>query len=126
MKRQDLVEALEIVKPGLASNELLEQTTSFAFSEGNVYTYNDEISISHPVEGLEDFEGAIEAEHLYKFLKRTTRPGITLTPKKESLLVKSGRAQAGLHMKEEIKLPIETIKRKKKNGKIYINQIKHA
>ena len=53
MKKNDLVEALEVVKPGLANKDLIEQTTSFAFINGNVVTYNDEISISSPIEDLE-------------------------------------------------------------------------
>ena len=70
MKRIDLLKALEIVKPGLASKEIIQQTTSFAFIEGRVVTFNDEISISHPVPDL-DIQGAVQADELYKFLKKT-------------------------------------------------------
>ena len=45
--------ALEIVKPGLANKEIIEQSTSFAFLKGKVVTYNDEVSISHPLKGIE-------------------------------------------------------------------------
>ena len=60
MNREDILEALEIVKPGLASKEHIEQSTCFAFKNGKVMTFNDEISVSHPVEGLDGLEGAIK------------------------------------------------------------------
>ena len=69
-------EALAIVKPALANKEILEQTTSFAFLNGRVVTYNDEISISHPFES--DFEGAVKAEELYGLLSRTTKEEVSL------------------------------------------------
>ena len=68
LNKTDLQKALEIVKPGLANKEMIEHSTSFAFIGGRVVTYNDEISLSHPVEGLE-IEGAIHAEELYKLLR---------------------------------------------------------
>ena len=49
----------------LANRELIEQSTSFAFMKNLVVTYNDEISITHPVEGL-NLTGAIKADEFYK------------------------------------------------------------
>ena len=108
MKKTDLQKALEIVKPGLASKEMIEQSTSFAFMEGRVVTYNDEISISHPVEGLE-IQGAIQAEELYKLLNKLKSDKIEITTKKNEVLLESGRTKAGLTLQQEIKLPLEEI-----------------
>ena len=52
VNRVELKEALERVRPGLASKDIIDQATSFAFLKDRVVTYNDEISISHPVKGL--------------------------------------------------------------------------
>ena len=65
VNKEKLRQALEIVRPGLANKEVIEQATSFAFMDGRVVTYNDEISISHPVEGIE-IEGAVKADQLYQ------------------------------------------------------------
>ena len=70
ISRVELLEALEKVKPGLANKELIEQSTSFAFIGDRVVTYNDEISVSHTVKGLENMRGAIKAKTLYEFLAR--------------------------------------------------------
>ena len=106
IKRQELQEALEIVKPGLANKELIEQSTSFAFIGGRVVTYNDEISISHPVPGLE-LEGAIEADNLYKFIKRIKGDEIDLTVTGKEVLLTCGKAKAGFTLQTEIKLPLK-------------------
>jgi len=36
INKKELKEALEIVKPGLANKEMIEQSTSFAFLKGKV------------------------------------------------------------------------------------------
>jgi hypothetical protein len=102
----ELQNALEIVKPGLANKELIEQSTSFAFMSGRVVTYNDEISISHPIKGLE-LEGAVKADRLYAFLAKIKKEEVELTIDKKEILITSGRSHAGLTLHQEIKLPLD-------------------
>lgn len=106
VNKSELLEALEIVKPGLANKELIEQSTSFAFQGGRVITYNDEISISHPITGL-DLEGAIQASRLYALLGKLKKDEIELTVTKNEVLIQSGRSKAGLTLQHEIKLPLD-------------------
>jgi DNA polymerase III sliding clamp (beta) subunit (PCNA family) len=106
ISKESLQEALGIVKPGLTGNEIIEQTTSFAFIGGNVVTYNDEISLSHPVEGL-DFEGAIKSDKLYQFLTKTDQDEIQLEIKENELLVTAGKARVWLTLQSEIRLPLD-------------------
>lgn len=109
INKAELQKALEIVKPGLANKEMIEHSTSFAFINGKVVTYNDEISLSHPVEGLE-IAGAIQAEELYKFLTKLKKDEIEITIKDNQILLKAGpRSQAGLTLHQDIKLPLEEI-----------------
>ena len=108
MKKQDLLTALETVKPGLASKEMIEQSTSFAFMNGQVVTYNDEISLSHPIPDLE-IKGAVQAEELYKLLNRLKEDEIEVEIKKNELRLESGNTKAGLTLQQEIKLPLEEI-----------------
>ena len=108
VETQKLTEALEIVKPGLAKKDIIEQTTSFAFLKGRVITYNDEFSLSHPLNGI-DFEGAVLADNLYKLLKRIKNEEIDVTIQKSNILFKAGKIKAGLVMQSEVKLPLEEI-----------------
>lgn len=111
MKRADLLSALEIVKPGLANREIIEQATSFAFIDGCVVTYNDNVSIRCPVEGLK-ISGAIKAEELYKLLGKLKQDDITVESNGPEVILTSGRAKAGFTLQQQIKLPLEEIKNK--------------
>jgi DNA polymerase III sliding clamp (beta) subunit (PCNA family) len=106
IKKSNLQQALAIVKPGLAGKEVIEQSTSFAFIGGRVVTYNDDISLSHPVEGLE-IEGAVESDKLYQFLTKVKQEEIDLEIEGNELIITAGKARAGLVLQTEIKLPLD-------------------
>lgn len=108
INKTELQHALEMVKPGLANKELIEQSTSFAFMNGRVVTYNDEISINHPVKGLE-IEGAIQAQELYQLLNKLKKEEIEVVIENNEIRLTSGRAKAGISLQSEIKLPLKEI-----------------
>jgi len=108
INKLNLQKALFIVKPGLAHSEVLEQTTSFAFLKGRVVTYNDEISISHPLKGI-DFTGAIKAEELYGLLTRLDQEEVQIEKTKNEIKISSGRVKAGLKLEEKVNLPLRKI-----------------
>jgi hypothetical protein len=108
IQKETLKKALETVKPGLAGKEIIEQSTSFAFMGDRVVTYNDEISISHPVEGL-NLTGAIRAEELYQLLSKLKREEIEVEITATEVILSSGKMKAGLILQSEIKLPLEEI-----------------
>jgi DNA polymerase III sliding clamp (beta) subunit (PCNA family) len=116
--RNKLKNALAIVKPGLAQKEDIAQTTSFAFIDGYVVTYNDKISIRHPVEGIVKIQGAVEAESLYKLIDRLTKDEVEIDLDDNEdgtgvLVVKCGRAKAGLAIQSDIVLPLQELEGKK-------------
>ena len=106
INKVELLKALEKVKPGLASKDLIEQATSFAFIEDRVVTYNDEISISHPVEGL-NVVGAIKAQALYDFLNKIKKDEIDIEWEENQVIIKAGKSKAGLVFEQEVKLPVD-------------------
>jgi len=108
INRSELLTALEQVRPGLASKEMIEQSTHFAFIGGRVQTFNDEISISHPVEGLE-IEGAIQADPLYQLLKRINSDSIKIKTGDSKITVSAGRSRADFTLQQEIRLPLEEV-----------------
>lgn len=108
IEKAALLTALEKVKPGLASKEMIEQSTSFAFMGDRVVTYNDEISISHPVKGL-DVKGAVKAQVLYSFLNKIKRDEIEVEWEENQVKITAGRSKAGLVFEAEVKLPVEEV-----------------
>jgi len=111
INKTDLQNALERVKPGLSSKETIQQSTSFCFLEGNVVTYNDEISIASPVENL-NITGAVQATELYQLLKKLKQEEISLEVSENEILITSGKTKAGLILQTEIKLPLSEVERK--------------
>jgi len=109
IEREKLLGILEAVQPGLAKSETVEQSGSFVFrgedDAGEAVTYNDEMSVSHPLSGL-DFEGAVAAEELYKVLRRKKDEEVTLTAKEGELRIKGKKWNCGVKMEAEIRLPI--------------------
>jgi len=108
MKKAELIKALEAVKPGLANKEMISQSTSFAFMKNRVVTYNDEISISYPIQDL-DLTGAIKAEELYAFLSKAKTEDIEIEIDETEIRLKAGRAKAGFTLHAEITLPLDEI-----------------
>lgn len=107
--KANLQKALEIVKPGLAAKEIIEQSTSFAFADNLVVTYNDHVCISHPIEGVSGLNGAIKADSLYSFLSKIKKDEIDLEVTENEMILKSGKAKAGMTFQSEVKLPIDSI-----------------
>jgi hypothetical protein len=105
INKKDLQDALEIVKPGLSNKLIIEQTTSFAFLQDRVVTYNDEISISHPVKDLL-LNGAIKAEELFKLLSKIKKDEISIEITNNEIIISSGKAKAGFILETEISLPL--------------------
>jgi len=107
IKRLDLIETLNVVKPGLAARELIEQSTSFVFMNGHVFTYNDEVAMSHPVDL--DLEGAIPASEFLALLNKLKDDTVELKIDGSELRVNGKKAKAGIKMIAEIALPLSEI-----------------
>lgn len=107
IEKQELQNALETVKPGLANKEIIDQSTSFAFLEDRIVTFNDIISISYPIKT--GVTGVIRAEELYGFLKQSSSKEISLELKENELRIKSGRSKVGLSVQSDIMLPLDEV-----------------
>jgi len=110
MKKQEILKALEAVKPGLAHKDLIEQSTSFAFMKNRVVTFNDEISVSYPIDiGI---EGAVRAEEFYSLLnkiKTKKDDEIELTQEENEIRITGKKIIAGIKLQSEINLPLDEI-----------------
>lgn len=108
LTKSNLYRALDIVTPGLDKTGYIDQSTSFIFKDGFVITFNNEISVKHPIFGLKT-EGAVKADELYKLLSKIKSEDITISEGDKELLVTSGNTQAGIRMDHKILLPLDAI-----------------
>lgn len=94
--RKALHDILQAVRPGVASKEVVENATSFIFSEGRVLTYNDEICVSHPVDF--DLTGAVQAKEFLALLGKLGDEDIDLEVTKAELVVRGVKTRAGIRL----------------------------
>jgi DNA polymerase III sliding clamp (beta) subunit (PCNA family) len=103
LKRSDLIQALEKVKPGLANNEIMEQSTHFVFDGETIRTYNDEITIKQIFKS--GLNGAVSAKEFYNLFKKIPDDEISVTQKDSKWIFKGARKQITFNVDEEIKIP---------------------
>lgn len=96
MNRKQLLDALSVVRPALASTSLIQVFTHLCFSEKEVTAYNDQIGISVPLRA--GFSGAVPGGTLLSMLGASKAKDVELEASEEELLVKAGGAK--------IKLPL--------------------
>jgi hypothetical protein len=66
--RNELIQALERIKPGIASKEFIEQSTHFVLSEGEVSSYNGDMSVSYPFAA--GVECTVDSSLFFKLINR--------------------------------------------------------
>lgn len=109
--RKELLSALALVHPALDKKEGVEQSDSFAFFPDGIATYNDEISIFHPINvGI---EGAIKGKELYALLGKVKEDELDLEIDGNQLVVYYGKknkngkqSEARIKLESKIFLPL--------------------
>jgi DNA polymerase III sliding clamp (beta) subunit (PCNA family) len=107
LKRLELLTACKAVMSGIAVKELVPQSSSFVFQNDKVYSYNDEVAVSHPIKV--GFEGAVPAKEFLALITKVKAEEIALTINKGELLLVGSKAKAGLRLEENITLPLEDV-----------------
>ncbi len=110
--REIFLQQLESVQPGLSAKEIIEQSDSFIFKDGQVQTYNDEISCRCKCDV--DIEGAVKAAPLLLILAKLEEEKLEISSNKKELLIKGKRKSVGIRMEKEILLPVESVETPKK------------
>jgi DNA polymerase III sliding clamp (beta) subunit (PCNA family) len=116
VSRELLLKVLESVSPGLSARELLEQSSCYVFTGGQVYTFNDEVACyrKSPLA----LEGAVKAKPLVDLLSKMVEDDIEIEQKDGELLVTGKRRKAGIRMEEEVRLNIDVLEEPEKWRKL--------
>lgn len=107
IKRELFLHKLVQVSPGLASREILEQSASFVFTEGRIYTFNDEILCESEFDcGI---EGAVHAAPLLALLNKLGEDELDIKMSDGEIHITGKKCRAGVRMHREILLPIDSV-----------------
>jgi hypothetical protein len=105
--RKSLLASLEAVTPGLAAKEIIEQSTSFAFRDGRVFAYNDEVLCSGPCPL--HIGGVVEAGPLLALLCKLPDEEVDVEVADGELVMRGKKRRAGMTMAADILMPIEGV-----------------
>jgi regulator of replication initiation timing len=111
--RDQLVNILASLKPGLAKKDLIQQMSHFIFTGHDICTYNDRTCIIYPYET--DFKCSVKGEELYKVLYGVSEDEVDMIVENNYLKIGSKKLKAGLSTlideKEKVEPMINSIKR---------------
>ena len=106
IKREELIDVLTRVKPGIANKEIIEQSNHFIFEEGRIWTYNDQIAISQEFES--ELAGAVKADEFYKLLNKLEDDNLKISVQAGEFSIQGKTVIAKIKIDPEIKLqPIQ-------------------
>src|ERR1700759_5051745 len=110
VNREEFLQRLEAVQPGIAPREFIEQTTCFIFDKGMIVTFNDEVSC-RIISGLhKDFQGAVQAQPLLETLRKLTETEIEISTKEEekeaNIVIRGKSRKAGIRLHTTILMPL--------------------
>lgn len=113
INREELLQVLESVEPGLTPKDTVEQSSCFVFKNSKVMSFNKDVACVHKC-GLK-IEGAVQAEPLLEILRNLDEEDIEIKPKETKLMIYGdGGRKTGIPMEEKISLPIDIVEKPEK------------
>ena len=99
VNREELMDVLNLVRPGLSQKEVIEQSNHFIFNKDEILAYNDELLISYPFDI--ELTCTVDASLFLKLLSRLETEMVSLELKKGVLEVWNEKTNAQLPIVEE-------------------------
>lgn len=109
IERQLLLQALELVEPGVAKKELVEQSGSFVFKDGQLVTYNEFLACRLPSPLGKEIAGAVAAGDFLKVLRKLPDEELDVTSTAEHLVLKGKNRRTRFRYERDLRLPIEAV-----------------
>lgn len=107
IKREALLQALEQVEAGIATKEVVEQSSCYVFTGNEIVTFSGEVcaraALAVPV------KGAVSARHLKELLLRITEDEIKVQASEDTLRISSKGGRGAIALQTEIRLPIDQV-----------------
>ena len=111
VNREQLLQVLDSVYPGVSQREILEQSSCYVFRKGKVQTFSDEIYCCRATGLDKAIVGAVKADKLLEQLRKWPDDEVDVTSDGKHLLFTARKKKAGLVLQAEIVLPLEHVER---------------
>jgi len=109
INRIELLQRLDAVQPGLSAKENTEQSSCFAFQDGWVMTFNDQIACKAPSKFPPEFIGAVKADPLLKQLREWSDDEIDVTWNESRLIIKGTNKETKIRLFAEVLLEVDRV-----------------
>ena len=109
VNRVGLLKQLQSVSPGLEKTEVIDQSHCFAFHDGGVFTFNDEVACR--AKSILNIEGAVRADPLLKVLQKMTEEEVSVEVKEGQFTVKGNKKRMDIRMDAEVMMPVEQVEK---------------
>ncbi len=96
-----LLDALAKVKPAIANKEVVEQSTYFIFDDTRIWTYNDQLAISHEIKT--GITGAVREAEFYAMVKKIEGETIWLEQQQGQILLETESDSVSVNIDPDIK-----------------------
>lgn len=94
LQKKDFLKVMQLLKPGLAKKDIIEQFTHYLFTGEDIITFNDEICISHPFKT--DFQCSARAEELFKTVSGIKEETLEISLEENKMQIRSAGTRAHL------------------------------
>lgn len=111
--KEELLRTLETVQYGVAQKaETVQQSRAFAFQDGGVTAFNDDVLCHAPVKGLpKSLHGAVEAKRLLGLLRKIPDKEMNLESNNGTLVFLGKKKRAEFNLDHEILLPVDQVEK---------------
>jgi DNA polymerase III sliding clamp (beta) subunit (PCNA family) len=99
VNREDLLDVLNLVRPGLSQKEIVEQSNHFIFNKDEILAYNDELLISYPFDI--ELQCTVDASLFLKLISRMNSETVSIELKKDRLEVWNAKTSAHIPIVKE-------------------------
>lgn len=108
--RQQLLQRLDAVQPGLSQGNITQQSGCFVFIKGRIYTYNEDISCRIKSGLPKEMTGAVIARPLMDALNKKKTQTVRVEFEEDRMVISDKRgSRTRLLLEREIKLPVEKV-----------------
>ncbi|KKN56711.1 hypothetical protein LCGC14_0569400 [marine sediment metagenome] len=101
INRSVFLDALTKVKPGLANKEIVEQSIHFILDNDRIWTYNDQLAISHAIKT--GITGAVKASEFHALISKIDGDDIWFEQQEGQILIEAEQDSATVNVDPDIK-----------------------
>jgi hypothetical protein len=108
VNKEDFLNAVESVQPGVATREKIEQSSAVTFRNGEILSFNDEVFCRCPSGLPETYQGAVKSSTLVNLLRRLPDESIDVEFK-EQMIITGKRKESGLDLEAELSPHLDSV-----------------